>query len=75
LILWLALAAALAAKRMPKMLAKSSLTAIVTTGLAGAYFIAKLPAPTGMQVGQAIYLFVAGVILAFVTPIWVLRQR
>jgi hypothetical protein len=75
MILLLAIAAAIAAKRLPKMLAKSSLTAIVTTGLAGAYFIAKLPAPTGMQVGQAIYLFVAGVILAFVTPIWVLRQR
>jgi hypothetical protein len=75
MILLLAIAAAIAAKRLPKMLAKSSLTAIVTTGLAGAYFIAKLPAPTGMQVGQAIYLFVAGVVLAFVTPIWVLRQR
>ncbi|MEP6862043.1 MAG: hypothetical protein ABJE66_15570 [Deltaproteobacteria bacterium] len=75
MILLLAIAAAIAAKRMPKMLAKSSLTAIVTTGLVGAYFIAKLPAPTGMQVGQAVYLFVVAVVLAFVTPIWVLRQR
>ncbi|MEO6774148.1 MAG: hypothetical protein ABI467_14210 [Kofleriaceae bacterium] len=74
MILLLAIAAALAARRMPKALAKSSLTALVTTALAGAYFIVKLPAPTGMTVGQGVYMFVAAVVLAFVTPIWVLRD-
>lgn len=75
MIFLLAVAAALASKRMPKTLAKSSLTAIATTALAGAYFIAKLPAPTGMTVGQGVYLFGVAIVLAFVTPIWVLRQR
>jgi hypothetical protein len=60
---------------MPKTLAKSSLTAIATTAAAGAYFIAKLPAPTGMTVGQGVYLFGVAIVLAFITPIWVLRQR
>ncbi|HET9992600.1 MAG TPA: hypothetical protein VFQ65_28900 [Kofleriaceae bacterium] len=74
MILLLGIAAALAARRVPKMLAKSSLTAIATTALAGAYFIVKLPAPAGMTVGQGVYLFVAAVVLAFVTPIRVLRS-
>ena len=73
MILLLGIAAAIAAKRVPKTLAKSSLTAIVTTAVAGLYFIVKLPAPAGMTVGQGVYLFVAAIVLAFVTPIRVLR--
>ncbi|HEY6034430.1 MAG TPA: hypothetical protein VIV58_09235 [Kofleriaceae bacterium] len=74
MILLLGIAAGLAAKRLPKTLAKSSLTAIATTALAGAYFIIKLPAPAGMTVGQGLYVFITAVLLAFVTPIHVLRR-
>jgi len=74
MILLLGIAGALAAKRIPKTLAKSSLTAIATTALAGAYFIIKLPAPAGMTIGQGVYLFIVAALLAFVTPIQVLRQ-
>jgi hypothetical protein len=73
MILLLAVAGALAAKRVPKTLAKSSLTAIATTAITGAYFIVKLPAPTGMTVGNGVYMFVVAVVLAFVTPIRVLK--
>jgi len=75
MILLLGIAAGLAANRVPRTLAKSSLTAIATTAVAGAYFIIKLPAPAGMTVGQGVYLFIAAVLLAFVTPIHVLRRR
>ena len=66
-------AGAIAAKRVPKLLAKSVLTSLVTTAVAGIYFIVKMPTMPGLEVGQGMILFVAAIVLGAVTPIRVLR--
>lgn len=75
MVLLLGVAGAIAAKRVPKMLAKSVLTSLVTTAAAGTYFIVKLPAMTTTVVGQGLYVFVAACVLGAVAPIWALTQK
>jgi hypothetical protein len=67
------LSAGLAAKRVPKLVAKSVLVAIVTASLAGLVFVVQFPGVTGARVDRGIWLFVGAVVLALVAALGVLR--
>ncbi|HEY0253516.1 MAG TPA: hypothetical protein VGC41_18410 [Kofleriaceae bacterium] len=71
----LALAAGLAANRAPKLLAKSTLSSLIATAIAGIYWVVTIPDLPGMSLGQGFYTFVAAIVLGAVTAIRVLRQR
>lgn len=73
MVLLLGVAGAFAANRIPKLLAKSTLTSLVTTAIVGIYFIVKMPAMPGLEVAQGMIFFVAAIVLGAVTPIRALR--
>jgi hypothetical protein len=81
MLLLLAIAGAIAANvknevmfnRAAKLIAKSTLTALATTAIAGSYFIAKMPGVEGLAIGQGLILFVLAIVLGAVTPIRALR--
>lgn len=66
-------AGALAAKRTPRLVAKSALVAIVTAALAGGVFIAKFPGVGGAHVDRGIYAFAIAIVLGVVAMVWVVR--
>jgi len=74
MVLLLGVAGAIAANRMPKLLAKSVLTSLVTTAIAGAYFAIKLPEMPGTTIGQGLIAFIAACVLGAVTAIRVIRH-
>lgn len=74
MVLLLGVAGAYAANRTPKLIAKSTLTGLVTTALAGGYFIAKMPSAGDPQLQQGAYMFIAAIVLGFVAPIKALRS-
>lgn len=67
-------AARLAAKRVPKLAAKSVLVAIATAALAGSFFVGTFPGVTGASVARGVFLFAIGIVLALVAAISVLRS-
>jgi hypothetical protein len=73
MVLLLGVAGAFAANRVPKLLAKSTLTSLATTAIVGIYFIAKMPDMPGLEVAQGMFLFVAAIVLGAVTPIRALQ--
>jgi hypothetical protein len=73
MVLLLGVAGAFAANRIPKLLAKSTLTSLMTTAVVGIYFIVKMPNMPGLEVAQGMIFFVAAVVLGAVTPIRALR--
>lgn len=74
MVLLLAVASAFAAKRTPKLVSKSTLTALVTTALAGGYLLAKMPSAGDPQLQQGAYFFIAAVVLGCVAPLRALRR-
>jgi hypothetical protein len=66
-------AARLAAKRVPKLAAKSVLVAIATSLLTGGFFVAMFPGANGASFARGALLFVVGIVLALVAAISVLR--
>lgn len=75
MVLLLGVAGAYAANRTPKLIAKSTLTSLLTTALAGGYFIAKMPSAGEPRMQQGAYFFIAAIVLGFVAPIKALRTR
>jgi hypothetical protein len=73
MVLLLGVAGAFAANRIPKLLAKSTLTSLATTAIAGLYFIVKMPAMPGLEVAIGMIVFIAAVVLGAITPIRALR--
>lgn len=73
MVLLLGVAGAFAANRIPKLLAKSTLTSLATTAVVGSYFIVKMPSMPGLEVAQGMIWFVAAIVLGAVTPIRALR--
>jgi hypothetical protein len=67
------MAARLASNRVPKLVAKSVLVAIATASLAGTAFVLTFPGVEGASLDRGAWLFVAGVVLAIVAAIKVLR--
>lgn len=68
-------AAAVLAKRIPKLAAKTALVAIATAGLAGTAFIVQFPGVDGAKMDRGIYLFAIGIVLGATAAIAVLRAR
>ena len=70
----LALAGALAAKRVPHLVAKLALVALITAGVTGGYFAFAFPGVGGSGVDLGVFLFVAALVLGWVAPILVMRS-
>src|SRR5512142_849332 len=68
------LAGAVAAKRVPKLVARTTMVALSAAIVVGAYFFAKFPSPGGdrMAVGPALYA--AGIVLGAIAAILVYRM-
>ena len=69
------LAAALAAKRVPRLVAKLALSAIATATLAGALFAAKFPGVDGAGIDRGLPLFGVAIALGAASAILTLRMR
>jgi hypothetical protein len=69
------MAAGLAAKRQPKLVAKSVLVASAVASLAGIAFVVTFPEANvkGAGLDRGAWLFLAGVVLAIAAAVWVLR--
>ena len=75
MLLLLIVAGALAAGRIPKLVAKTTLVSIASAIACAAYFVAKFPGVQGATTSQGAYLFAAAALVGLVTPIVVLRRR
>ncbi|MEO8706753.1 MAG: hypothetical protein ABI867_42395 [Kofleriaceae bacterium] len=76
MVVLLVLAAAVAAKRVPRLVAKMTLVAIVTAVITGAIFFAKFPRDVfPADIARGIWLFVIAIVLGSAAAIMVLRQR
>lgn len=68
------LAGAIAAGRVPTLVAKSTLVAIATAFVAGGYFAVTFPGIGGAAVGSGMVLYAAAGVLGLAVPVRVLRQ-
>lgn len=71
----LGVAAAVAARRVPRLAAKMTLVAIATTLLAGISFIAQFPGVEGATTDRGLWLFLLGAIVGLGATVAVLRAR
>jgi serine acetyltransferase len=69
----LGLAAAIAAGRVPKLVARTTLVAIATAIFTGSYFVFGFPGVPGASIGQGLILFIAAIVIGVVPAIRVLR--
>lgn len=69
------LAAAVAAKRIPKLAAKMALVSIATTLVAGALFIAQYPGVPGASVDRGLVAFAIAIVLGAIVCVMVLGAR
>jgi len=67
------MAAGLAAKRVPRLVAKSLLVAVATAALAGTVFVAQFPGVRGASLDRGAWLFAGAVLLAIIAAVSVLR--
>jgi hypothetical protein len=75
MIALLALAAAVAAKRRPVLVAKTSLVALATATAAGIAFVVMFPGLAGAEIGHGVWLFGAGIVAGTIAAIGVVRAR
>jgi hypothetical protein len=68
------LAAALAAKRVPRLLARTSIVALSAAVVVGAYFVAKFPSPGGDRMGAGAILYAVGIVTGAIAAILVYRM-
>lgn len=66
-------AAGVAARRVPKLAARTALVAIGTAVVAGVAFIAQYPGVDGARVDRGLWLFICAVVLGTAAAIGVLR--
>ena len=69
------MSARLAARAVPRLVAKSVLVAIATAALAGTFFIATFPGVEAASLSRGVYLFALGIALALTAAIGVLRAE
>jgi hypothetical protein len=67
------LAAGIAAGRVPKLFARTTLVSIATALVVGAYFALKAPEISGASLGQGMVLFAIAIVAGLVPAIRVLR--
>jgi hypothetical protein len=68
------LAGALAARRVPKLVARTTMVALAAGIVVGAYFVAKFPSPGGDSLARGGVLYAAGIVLGAVAAILVYRM-
>jgi hypothetical protein len=68
-------AAAVAAKRTPRMLAKMALVAVATALVVGAGFVMLRPDMPDVHVARGLYMFAGAVVTGAVAALLVLRRR
>ena len=69
------LAGALAAKRVPRLVARTTLVALAAAIVTGSYFFAKFPPLGGESLGLGPILYGIGVVAGLVAAVLVLRTR
>lgn len=69
------LAGALAARRMPRLVGRTTIVALSAATVTGAYFFAKFPSPGGEHMALGPLLYAAGIITGAVAAVLVLRTR
>jgi hypothetical protein len=67
-------AGALAAKRIPRLMAKASLVAILTAIASGAYFFAAFPGVNSATLGAGLVLFVIAIVVGIASAVVTLRM-
>ena len=70
----LALAGALAAKRIPHLVAKLTFVTLLTAGVTGGYFALAFPGVPSSSVDIGLFLFIAALVLGAVAPVIVVRS-
>jgi hypothetical protein len=70
----LMLAAGLAAKRVPTLIARGSAAAILTAAATGGYFLAAFPGIPGATVARGVYMFLAAVLFGVATIVMFIRS-
>lgn len=69
------MSARLAANKLPRLVAKSLLVAIITASLAGTAFVAQFPGVEGASLARGAWLFVLAIAFALAAAISVLRAE
>ena len=75
MLVLLVVAAAVAARRVPRLAAKTTLVAIATALVVGIAFVVQFPGIDGAGLGRGLGLYAAGVVLGLAAAIGVLRAR
>jgi hypothetical protein len=75
MLLLLMIAGALAAKRVPRLVARTALVAIATGALTGALFVVQYPGVTGASVDRGLWLFGGAIVLGTFAAVRVLRVK
>lgn len=68
-------AAGVAAKRIPRLAAKTALVAIATVALTGALFVMQYPGVDGATVDRGLWLWLAGILLGGIAAVSVVRAK
>lgn len=69
------LAGALAARRIPRLVARTTIVALSAATATGAYFLVKFPPPGGEHVARGPFLYAAGLVTGAVAAALVLRTK
>jgi hypothetical protein len=68
------LAGALAAKRVPRLVARTTMVALSAAIIVGVYFVWKYPSPGGDHMGLGAALYTAGIVFGAIAAILVYRM-
>ena len=75
MLVLLIMAAGVAAKRIPRLAARTALVAIVTVTITGVLFIMQYPGVDGATVDRGLWLWLAAIILGSIAAVGVVRAR
>lgn len=75
MLVLLVTAAGVAAKRIPRLAARTALVAIATVTITGVLFIMQYPGVDGATVDRGLWLWLAAIILGSIAAIGVMRAR
>lgn len=68
-------AAGVAAKRIPRLAARTALVAIATVTITGVLFVMQYPGVDGATVDRGLWLWLAGILLGSIAAVSVMRAR
>lgn len=74
-VLLIVLAGALAARRVPRLVARTTLVALATALATGSYFFAKFPPLGSERLGPGPFCYAGGIVVGLVAAVLVLRAR